>query len=112
MSARWPGELDRWEQQASADGSTDDFASCTRWLSETLKVTPNQAYAQVRTAGMLEQLPQTATAFRRGEFSSQHVAVIRRAIEQVPKTNLEPPSSPRSGWSRARAWLSSTGGRW
>src|SRR5262249_23677780 len=78
MSARWLGELDRREQQASADDSRDDFFSCTRWLSETLKLTPNQAYAQVRTARMLEQLPWTAAAFRRGQISSQHVAVIRR----------------------------------
>src|SRR5262245_2555332 len=48
MSARWLGELDRREQQASADDSRDDFFSCTRWLSETLKLTPNAAYAQVR----------------------------------------------------------------
>src|SRR5262247_452098 len=35
MSARWLGELDRREQQAP----DDDFHSCTRWLSETLKLT-------------------------------------------------------------------------
>ena len=86
MSARWLGELDRREQQAPAD----DFHSCTRWLSETLKLTPNAAYAQVRTARMLEQLPWTAAAFRRGQISSQHVGVIRRAMEQVPKTCLDP----------------------
>jgi hypothetical protein len=90
MSARWLGELDRREQQASADDTVDDFFSCTRWLSETLKLTPNQAYAQVRTARMLEQLQRTAGAFRRGQISSQHVAVIRRAMEQVPKTCLDP----------------------
>src|SRR5262245_59662857 len=86
MSARWLGELDRREQQAP----DDDFHSCTRWLSETLKLTPNAAYACVRTARMLEQLPWTAAAFRRGQISSQHVAVIRRAMEQVPKTCLDP----------------------
>src|SRR5262249_16580282 len=126
MSARWLGELDRREQQASADDSRDDIFSCARWLSETLKLTPNAAYAQVRgpheiavvgcgfrgvevrgpheiavvgcgfrgvevrTARMLEQLPWTAAAFRRGQISSQHVGVIRRAMEQVPKTCLNP----------------------
>ena len=90
MSARWLAELDHREQQASKDDSRDDFFSCSRWLSETLKLTPNAAYAQVRTARMLEQLPWTAAAFRRGEISSQHVAVIRRAMEQVPKTCLDP----------------------
>src|SRR5215470_1881535 len=39
---------------------------------------------------MLEQLPWTAAAFRRGQISSQHVAVIRRAMEQVAKTCLDP----------------------
>src|SRR5262249_46739562 len=48
MSARWLGELDRREQQAPPD----DHHFCTRWLSETLKLTPSQAYAQVRTARM------------------------------------------------------------
>src|SRR5215470_1646614 len=90
MSARWLAELDRREQQASKDDSRDDFFSCSRWLSETLKLTPNAAYAQVRTARMLEQLPWTAAAFRRGQISSQHVAVIRRAMEQVAKTCLDP----------------------
>jgi len=94
MSARWLGELDRREQQAP----DDDFHSCTRWLSETLKLTPNAAYAcvrgpheiavvgcgfrgvDVRTARMLEQLPWTAAAFRRGQISSQcRETEVRRA---------------------------------
>ncbi len=86
MSARWLAELDRREQQASAA----DLDSCTRWLCDTLRLTPNAAYAQVRTARMLTQLHWTADAFRRGEISSQHVGVIRRAMEQVPKTCLDP----------------------
>jgi len=90
MSAHWLGELDRREEQASAHGSADGCFSCARWLSETLKLTPNQAYAQVRTARMLEQLHWTAAAFRRGQISSQHVGVIRRAMEQVAKTCLDP----------------------
>ena len=89
MSARWLCELDRREQLAS-DASEDDYESCARWLSETLKLTPNAAYAQVRTARMLSSLGWTADALRRGEISSQHVGVIRRAMEQVPKTRLEP----------------------
>src|SRR5215469_8195146 len=90
MSARWLGELNRREEQASAHDSADGCFSRARWLRETLKLTPNQAYAQVRTARMLEQLPWTAAAFRRGQISSQHVAVIRRAMEQVAKTCLDP----------------------
>src|SRR5499427_5434138 len=90
MSARWLGELNRREEQASAHDSADGCFSRARWLRETLKLTPNQAYAQVRTARMLEQLPWTAAAFRRGQISSQHVGVIRRAMEQVAKTCLDP----------------------
>src|SRR5215470_4264190 len=89
MSARWLAELDRREQLAS-EGSEDDHQSCARWLSETLKLTPNAAYAQVRTARMLSSLNWTADALRRGEISAQHVGVIRRAMEQVPRTRLEP----------------------
>src|SRR5215472_15295274 len=65
-------------------------AMSARWLGELLKLTPNAAYAQVRTARMLEQLPWTAAALRRGQISSQHVGVIRRAMEQVPRTCLTP----------------------
>jgi Domain of unknown function (DUF222) len=89
MSARWLAALDRREHQAP----DDLLPHCTRWLCNELKLTSNAASAQVRTARALDQeLRLTAGALRRGEISAQHVAVIRRAMEQVGKTCLEPAS--------------------
>ena len=91
MSARWLAELDRRERQAPAP--EDDLRACTRWLCDELKMTSNAAYARVRTARALdEKLRLTAGALRRGEIGAQHVAVIRRAMEQVGKTCLDPAS--------------------
>ena len=70
MSARWLGELDRREQQASAHDSADDCLLLRQVAERDAQAHPNQAYAQVRTSRMLEQLPWTAAAFRRGQISS------------------------------------------
>src|SRR5262245_41807497 len=89
MSSRWLAELDRREQREEepADG---EFRRCAAWLSDTLKMTPNAAYAQLRTARALDgELRLTAAALRRGEISARHVEVIRRAMEQVDGTCLE-----------------------
>src|SRR5215467_5746290 len=92
MSHRWLAELDRREQEE--DGPADrELRHCTRWLCDELKLTSSAAYAQVRTARALDgELRLTAAALRRGEISARHVDVIRRAMEQVPKTCLEPAS--------------------
>ena len=86
MQAHWLAELDRRETPA-VEGAA------TWWLQENLHVTSNAAYAQVRTARQLEQLPHAAAAFRAGQISSQHVSVICRAMEQIEKTCLEPGSA-------------------
>jgi hypothetical protein len=86
MIAQRVAEIDRREHQ----GPPDPHQSCTQWLQDTLRLTPNAAHAQVRSARQLEQLPPTARAFRRGELSAQHVDVICRAMEQVQKTRLDP----------------------
>jgi Domain of unknown function (DUF222) len=89
MSARWLAELDRREPQSIHE----DLRAPARWLCDELKLTSNQAYAQIRTARALDgELRLTAGALRRGEISAQHVAVIRRANEQVEKTCLDPVS--------------------
>src|SRR5262249_17232573 len=89
LSARWLGELDRREQRDG--GPQGELLRCSTWLADALKLTPNAAYAQVRTARALaSELHLTAAAFRRGEISSRHVDVIRQAMEQVGKTCLEP----------------------
>src|SRR5215472_17149009 len=94
MSSRWLAELDRRERDEGGadDGGADDgeFRRCAAWLSDALKLTPNAAYAQLRTARALDgELRLTAAALRRGEISAQHVTVIRRAMEQVDRTCLE-----------------------
>jgi hypothetical protein len=54
-------------------------------------MTSNAAYDQIRTARALDEtLRLTAGALRRGEIGAHHVAVIRRAMEQVGKTRLDP----------------------
>jgi hypothetical protein len=78
MSHRWLAELDRREQQ----GSADELRHCTRWLCDELKLTSNAAYAQVRTARALDgELRLTAAALRRGEISARHVEVCRHVVE-------------------------------
>jgi hypothetical protein len=85
MMASWIAELDRREQLAP----DNEIRHCTRWLCDELKLTPNAASAQVRTARALNgELSLTAAALRYGLINAQHVMVIRRAMEQVGKTRL------------------------
>jgi hypothetical protein len=86
LSARWVAELDRRDQAEAPD---DELRHTARWLCDELQMTSNAAYAQIRTARALdEELRLTAGALRRGEIGAHHVAVIRRAMEQVGKTRL------------------------
>src|SRR5215472_9709071 len=80
-------ELDRRQHE---DDDPDPAGPCVRWLHERLHLTPNAAYAQLRMARLLELLPRTAAALRRGEISAQQAGVIARAMEQVSKTCLDP----------------------
>src|SRR5262249_42252265 len=66
------------------------------WLQDNLGLTPSAAYASIRTARQLEELPATAASFRRGEISAEHVGVICRAMDQVGKTRLHPASTEHS----------------
>jgi len=83
VQARWLAELDRRQ---------DDRESSARFLQETLQLTSNAAYAQVRTARQLDRLPTTAAALRSGRLGPSQVAVICRAMDQVTKTRLDPGS--------------------
>src|SRR5215469_3797561 len=87
LSARWLAELDRRQHE---DHDPDPAGPCVQWLHERLHFTPNAAYAQLRMARLLELLPRTAAALRRGEISAQQAGVIGRAMEQVSKTRLDP----------------------
>ena len=81
MQARWLAELDKRDSDP-LNGSAE------RWLQQNLRQTSNAAYAQVRTARQLEDLPEVAAAWRAGQIGSQHVSVICRAMGQIDKTCL------------------------
>jgi hypothetical protein len=88
MQARWLAELDRRD--------TDPLeGSAELWLEQNLGATSNAAYAQVRTARQLQDLPEVAAAWRAGQIGSQHVSVICRAMGQIEKTCLPARSTER-----------------
>jgi Domain of unknown function (DUF222) len=108
VQARMLAALDRRQRQAAA-AAVDDAAeiglerpppildpSCEWWLQEHLRLTSNAAYAQIRTARQLDLLPSTADAFRRGLLNAQQVQVICRAMEQLPRTCLEPAATEQA----------------
>ena len=92
--ARWLAALDRLEEPAG-DGNR-------WWLQERLQLTGNAAYARIRTARKLEELPRTAAALRSGEIGAEQASLICRYMEQVPKTRLEPGSTESSLLEAAR----------
>src|SRR5690348_17209562 len=66
MMNRWVAELDRRQDQ----GPEGEPVRCAAWLSNTLNLTSNAAYKQIRTARALDgELRLTAAALRRGEIS-------------------------------------------
>jgi hypothetical protein len=91
LSACWLAEIDRLDEIRHEEQAADDpfLLAPSRWLQETLNVTPNAAYAQIHTARQLQHLKRTVDALRRGEISSQQVSVICRATEESRKTSLE-----------------------
>ena len=95
MQARWLAEFDK---RQTTEGDDD----ATWWLQSRLHVTSTAAYAQVRTARQLEELPHVAAAFQAGQISSQHVSVICRAMGQIEKTCLEPGGAERELVEEAR----------
>src|SRR5215470_8344571 len=88
VQSRWLAELDKRD--------TDPLeGSASLWLQLNLRATSNAAYAMVRTARQLEELPEVAAAFRAGLIGSQHVSVICRAMGQIDKTCLPVKSTER-----------------
>ena len=86
IAARWLAELDRRERAAPGE----EPSSASQWLQETLTLGPGAAYARLRTARQLQELPRTAGALRRGELGVPQVSVICRAMEELPRTCLSP----------------------
>jgi hypothetical protein len=71
------GALDRVAERAP-DGELTAGLSCATWLSQTLHISSSAGYAQVRLARQLPSLPDTATAFERGELAGQHASAVAR----------------------------------
>ena len=93
IGARHLAEIDRRDQVA--DDPDLGSSAPTWWLQETLNVTNGSAYALLRTARQLDQLPETGGAFRRGLLGAEHVTVICRAMEEVGRTTLDASSTER-----------------
>jgi hypothetical protein len=83
------GALDRAGQRAP-DGELSAGLSCAAWLSHKCQMSSSVAHAQVRLARQLPHLPDTASAFERGDISSQHASVVARSVELVTQGGGEP----------------------
>jgi hypothetical protein len=78
------GALDQAAEKAP-DGELTAGLSCAAWLSQNLNISSSAGYAQVRLARQLPYLPDTASAFARGDISPQHASVVARAVELVTR---------------------------
>jgi hypothetical protein len=87
LNARCLARMVRIEEEATSDLP---FESATRWLQSTFQVPSNAAYAQVRTAHTLENLPATAQALQEGKIGPQQAAAICHSVDRAQKTRLEP----------------------
>jgi hypothetical protein len=86
LNARCLARMDRLEAETK---SGLPMESTTRWLQSTFQVSSNVAYAQVRTAQTLENLPATAQALREGKIGAQQAAAICHSVDRAQKTRLE-----------------------
>jgi hypothetical protein len=81
--------LDQAAQKAP-DGELTAGLSCAAWLSQNLRISSSAGYAQVRLARQLPSLPDTASAFERGDISPQHASVVARSVELVTRGGGDP----------------------
>jgi hypothetical protein len=93
LKAQCLARMDRLDEETEADVRME---STTRWLQTTFQVSSNAAYAQVRTAHTLENLPATAQALREGKISAQQAGAICHSVDRARKTRLEPGSLERN----------------
>jgi hypothetical protein len=93
LNARCLARMERLEAETK---SGLPLESTTRWLQSTFQVSSNAAYAQVRTAQTLENLPATAQALQEGKISAQQAAAICHSVDRAQKTRLEPGSLERN----------------
>jgi hypothetical protein len=83
------GALDRAAEKAPG-GELTAGLSCAAWLSQNLNISSSAGYAQVRLARQLPYLPDTASAFARGDISPQHASVVARSVELVTRGGGSP----------------------
>jgi hypothetical protein len=93
LNARCLAGMDRLDEEPQSELRME---STTRWLQSTFQVSSNAAYAQVRTAHTLENLPATAQALREGKIGALQAAAICHSVDRVPGTRLEPSSLERN----------------
>src|SRR2546429_8530921 len=79
------GALDeRVEERRRRRGEGDDpTTSCSVLLRDQFNLTNNAAYAQVRLARQLRELPGTASAFSDGRLSNSPAPPIARTLDPV-----------------------------
>src|SRR6266545_3297988 len=76
------GAVDR-QRPVGEDEPQDPVLSCAALLADELHMTRSSAYAQIRLARQLRDLPATAAAFAGGELSYGHAVAISRTVEGV-----------------------------
>jgi hypothetical protein len=92
-------ELDERE----VESPSDEIDSNTDWMRSMFRMSSSMAYAQIRTARFLSELPATMEALEEGLISSQHASVISRCLDQARKTSLDPDETEALLLEAARA---------
>ena len=77
---RWVGEVQR-----RASFRKDGYLSATDWLSDRLNLTRGAAKEQLKTAQVLEALPEARQALEQGRVSPSAVRVLTAAWESHPE---------------------------
>ncbi len=77
---RWVAEADR-----RAVFRRDGYVSSTDWLSDRLNLSRGAAKEQLKTAQVLEAVPEVKEAMAKGDVSSSSVRVLTAAWESHPE---------------------------
>src|SRR5215472_11797262 len=75
------GNLD--ERMRAEQDPDDPSLSCAAWLREEHHLNNGAAWAQVRLARQLGELPRTRTAFAAGFLSLPHATAVARTVDRV-----------------------------
>ena len=90
-------------QVPRADGSAQSTAA---WLAELRRRTPSAVGSELRTSGLLRQLPLVADAVLDGLLTPEQAAVLTRLVGQIDEPSLLAAQPDlvtwRPGWTRPR----------